>query len=331
MTTKSDLKKRVRDRQRKTGESFTAARVHVMRTRAELLGLPNDVEATTAPIRADAIVLKVNDQSARVRVLGEQGQVTFRSMDAGNVVPGHIVTLVIDRRWTWHGDDYASGRIEKPRVDVAKLGLEPLPLEGGELHDLREGREPYRRPDPYAPLWRKLTAKPRPSFEFDGISWGVFPGDDPDENPTCEAAELVERGDIEGARTLLMDALLRDLRCLDAHAHLGNREFDSAPQRALVHYELGMRIGELSLPRGFDGVFEWGLIYNRPFLRCMHGYALCLWRLGRITEAEVLFERLLSLSPDDGLGVRFCWSAVRDGLAWEAFESRDADDGPTGH
>ena len=73
------------------------------------------------------------------RILGEQGQVTFRSADVWGrapVVPGHLVTLVIERRWTWRGDAYASGKIENLRIDVAKLGLEPLPLEGGELDDV---------------------------------------------------------------------------------------------------------------------------------------------------------------------------------------------------
>ena len=43
-----------------------------------------------------------------------------------------------------------------------------------ELDDIAEYSEPYKRPDPYAPLWKRLTAKPRPSFEFDGIAWGAL-------------------------------------------------------------------------------------------------------------------------------------------------------------
>lgn len=35
----------------------------------------------------------------------------------------------------------------------------------------------------------------------------------------------------------------------------------------MAHYEVGIRIGELSLPAGFDGLLDWGRIYNRPFLR----------------------------------------------------------------
>jgi len=39
MTAHRDLKQIIRDRQQKTGEAYTAARAHVMRERASLLGL----------------------------------------------------------------------------------------------------------------------------------------------------------------------------------------------------------------------------------------------------------------------------------------------------
>ncbi|MBI2218161.1 MAG: hypothetical protein HYU51_12765 [Candidatus Rokubacteria bacterium] len=77
-----------------------------------------------------------------------------------------------------------------------------------------------------------------------------------------------------------------------------------------------MRIGELSLPAGFEGLLVRGRIYNRPFLRCLQGSGLCLWRLGRLGEAQRVFERILSLnrtttraaapfprSPGDGYGM----------------------------
>jgi hypothetical protein len=323
MTAHRDLKRIIRERQAKTSESYVTARAHVMRERAALLAPDEATDQASAPARADAVVLKINEQSARVRILGEEGQVTFRSVDIDDVVPGHLVTLVIAKRWRWHGDDYASGTIENPRIAVEKLGLVPLPLEGGELEDLRSAYEPYRRPDPYAPLWRELTAKSRPSFEMDPIAWGALPGLDEDENLTCDAAELVEGGDREGARELLMEALCIDLRCIDAHAHLGNLEFDQWPERAAIHYEIGMRIGELSLPPGFDGVLVWGRIYNRPYLRCLHGYGLCLWRSGKLAEAEQVFQRMLSLNPNDNQGVRMCWDDVRQGRSWEAMHEHE--------
>ena len=111
-----------------------------------------------------------------------------------------------------------------------------------------------------------------------------------------------------------------DLRCIDAHAHLGNWVFARAPEKAIVHYEIGLAIGELSLRSApSDHLLMWGLLYNRPFLRCLNGYGLCLWRLGRRAEAERAFERAFALDPVDSQRVRFSWDAVRRGMTWEDF------------
>lgn len=107
-----------------------------------------------------------------------------------------------------------------------------------------------------------------------------------------------------------------DLRCLDAHAHLGNFGFDYSPREAIRHYEVGVRIAELSLGDKFDGVLSWGHVDNRPFLRCVHGYGLCCWRLGRFEEAERTFVRVRWLNPSDNQGARFLLGAVRARVAW---------------
>jgi hypothetical protein len=109
--------------------------------------------------------------------------------------------------------------------------------------------------------------------------------------------------------------------------------FERSPKLAIVHYEIGIRIGELSLPAGFDGLLVWGLIYNRPFLRCLRGYGLCLWRLGRVAEALATFERILSLNPNDNQGVRFCWHNLREGRSWEEMQADEeaGDDGRREH
>jgi hypothetical protein len=99
--------------------------------------------------------------------------------------------------------------------------------------------------------------------------------------------------------------------------------FDRFPARAIVHYEIGVRIGELSLPQPFAGVLMWSRLYNRPFLRCLHGYGLCLWRLGRTDEATLVFERMMALNPNDNQGARFCWFDVRNGLTWDEAQERD--------
>lgn len=69
-----------------------------------------------------------------------------------------------------------------------------------------------------------------------------------------------------------MELCQADLRYLDAHSHLGTFIFHLRPKDAIRHYEVGVRIGELSLGDHFNGVLPWSIINNRPFLRCMHGY-----------------------------------------------------------
>lgn len=323
MTTQSDLKRIIRKRQREAGESYTAARAQLMRERAALLGETDEMPTAEKPSRLDAAVLKVNRQSARVRVLGEVGEITFRSRDIWQVVPGHLVTLSIEKRWSFKGDDYASGRIENPRIAVDKLALTPLPVRDEGLIDLRSDCEPFDKGDPYLRLWRKLTESPRPGLVMHPIAWGQFPGAG-EHYPTCDAADLAQAGHSEKAYELLMEVLGRDLRCLDAHAYLGNLEFDHSPDRAILHYEIGVRIGELSLPPGFDGVLLFGHLYNRPYLRCLHGYGLSLWRLGQLRESEQVFERILSLNPSDDQGVRICLNDVRKGRRWEEAQAEEA-------
>lgn len=323
MTAHRDLKKIIRTRQEKTGESYTTARAQILRARAERLERPDPLSESDPEdgSRVDAVVLKVGEQSARVRIFGEEGQVTFRTTRSWWLVPGLVITLVLRKRWTWRGDAYASGTFENPRIDVPRLELTPLPLRlYAEKYDLRSAYEPFEDPDPYAPRWRELTAEPRVAWDFDPIAWGTFPDEEPEESLMGEATELVEAGDFAEARDLLMKVLLCDLRCLDAHAHLGHMEFPSDPRVAILHYEVGVRIGELSLPPGFDGVLIWGRVDNRPFLRCLHGYGLCLWRLGRPQEALAVFERILAFNPNDNQGVRFLLEDLERGRTWE--ESR---------
>lgn len=308
MTAQRDLKTIIRDRMAKTGESYTTARTQVLHA----VPAPD-------PVTVEAVVLEVSDASARVRIMNEDGEVTFRASGVYRLAPGHLATLRIARRWTHRGYAYASGTVEDARIDIARIGLAPLPLTGTGPYDMAAIHDPFRRPDPYAPLWRKLTRTPKPAFEMAPIARDAVAARAPGEDiaPVCDAVELAERGEVTQARALLMQVLSVDLRCIDAHAHLGNLLFKRSPAEAIVHYEIGKRIGELSLGPNFDAFLPWGPIYNRPFLRCLQGYALCVWRRGDLLEAEQLFERILALNPPDNQGMRFCWQDVRAGRSWE--------------
>ena len=332
MTVQGDLKQRIRTRRAKTGESYTTARAHVLRARE-----PADEQPAAQSERVSAIVLKGGDTSLRIRLLGESegDAVTLRcsSYDAMRVAPAQLIEATLRKRWTWRGDAYASGSITRVWTDVSALDLEPLKLEDHGICDLNEVHDRFEPPDPYAVMWDFFASTPRHEFEFEGVAWGLGVGVDAGDFDTCLVSEAAEIGEYDRAeaRDLLMQVLLADLRCIDAHSHLGNLAFDHCPQDAITHYEIAVAIGEQSLGASFSGMLPWSCIYNRPFLRALHGYGLCLWRLGRAEQAREVFERILALNPADNQGARFCWNDIRNDQPWtqegveEAHGSADAD------
>jgi hypothetical protein len=263
----------------------------------------------------DLVVVAVTERAARCRLPGSDRRITLRAGSLHRVVPGHVVTVRPNKHWRHNGHPYLSGKIASARIDAAALGLTPLAL--NEFGSWDPAEEYWGEEGEPVDDWAKpiIARGPRPLFEMEQ----VLPGSDPDDfdsDPILEANDLKDAGDTAGAQDILARMLEADLRCLDAHAHLGNIAFRHSPHWALSHYEAGIRIGELSLGAGFDGVLTWGLIDNRPFLRCMHGYGLSLWRLERWEEAEHVFERMLWMNPSDNQGIRGSLPDVRAREPW---------------
>ena len=268
----------------------------------------------------ELIALSVKERTARCRLLGSDRTVTLRAGGIWDVAPGAIVTVKPQKQWRYAGHPYLSGEIQSTRIDAEALDLMPLGLADMGMWDPEEhywGEEG----EPIEEWARPIIAYgARPMFEMEQ----VLPGqnlDDPFDDPITRSNDLKNAGQRADAVKILMDLCQADLRCLDAHSHLGNFIFDHRPQDPIRHYEVGFRIGKLSLGNDFNGVLLWGLVDNRPFLRCMHGYGLCLWRLGRFDEAERIFDQMLWLNPSDNLGVRFLIDEVKAKRSWEAFEN----------
>jgi hypothetical protein len=249
-------------------------------------------------VAAADIVLPKRSNGARCRLPGSERVVTLRASRLWDVIPGEIVLVTPRKQWTYAGHPYLSGEIESTRLDVPALGLVPLRLVEQGVWD--PDKEYWGEEGEPIEEWANpiIARGPRPAFEMEQVLPGEDP-DDPFEDPITKSNDLKTAGDFEGAYKMLMELCQADLRCLDAHSHLGNFAFDRRPEEAIRHYEVGLRIGELSLGDGFEGVLRWGFIDNRPFLRCMHGFGLCLWRLGRFEEAERVFDRILWLNPSD--------------------------------
>lgn len=267
----------------------------------------------------DLVILAVLARAVRCRLLDSDRVVTLRTAATWRLVPGEVVTVRVRKSWTYGKHRHVSGNIERTRFDAQALGLVPLKLSAAGIWDPESHWAPG---DDIDESVRPFVRQGRPEFEMEQVLPGSDP-DDPDSDPIIDAVELHHAGGTVEAKRILMDALAADLRCLDAHAHLGNFAFDLSADLAMRHYEVGLRIGELSLPANFDGVLPWGLIDNRPFFRCLHGYGLCLWRLGRTEEAIGTFTRQLSLNPPDNQGARFVIGNLRAGRSWEEFERRE--------
>ncbi|MCC6622681.1 MAG: hypothetical protein IT385_15570 [Deltaproteobacteria bacterium] len=271
------------------------------------------VEGVEGGALIDLIVLACKTNTIRARVLGTPLEVTWRTA-IRDQVPGTIVTVAPTKRWARGRASFIAGRTIATRLEPEALGLSPLRLEDAGMWDPRDEIDPA---DPEVPPWFAAIAEagPRPAFEMEQVLPGAGP--DFEDGPISEAVDLTNAGDRAGARALLMDLLAQDLRCLDAHAHLGNLVLDHDPTQALRHYEVGVALGELALGDGFGGVLPWGLVDNRPYLRCLYGRALAHWRRGETALARAVFVEILWLNPGDHQGARFCLDAIDRGLSWD--------------
>ncbi len=273
---------------------------------------PASIDVTKS---VELAVLAVRGVNARCLLSGTDREITLRSGDLWDIVPGEVVHVGPQKVWSYFRHTYLSGTIMRHQIDLEVFKLAPLALTDCGMWEPKEhywGEEGEALEDWAIPIYE---GGPRPEFEMEQVIPGDDP-DDPDADPISEAVALYEGGSMEDAGSLLMDILQVDFRCLDAHAHLGNFAFDPRPEPALRHYKVGVLIGELSLGSDFRGLLPWSLIDNRPFLRCLHGYALCLWRLGRFEEAQKTLERMLWLNPSDNQGGRFLLSDVRERSPW---------------
>ena len=221
---------------------------------------------------------------------------------------------------SYAGHPYLSGDITATRFDLTTLDLMPLKLTEQGMWDPDD--EYWGEEDEPIEDWAKeINGRGlRPEYEMEQVVPGKPEDFDIDTDPILQAIELKDAGDQVGADQALTALLIADLRCLDAHAHFGNLEFDRWPEVALRHYNVGRQIGGLSLGPDFQGVLRWCWIDNRPYLRCLHGYGL--WRLSRFDEAAAVFTRMLWMNPPDNQGARFNLANTRDGTKWESSGER---------
>lgn len=293
---------------------------------------PADVDKDVPVIELVALAMK--ERAVRCKRLSNGESITFRpKRQIWREVPGQILSVRPSKDWTYAGTHYLSGELISARTEIEKLDLTPLKLEDRGMWTPKD--EYWGEPGDEIDRCLKdiIKAGPRPLYEMEQ----VIPGEEPEEDwsdPILEASEYYGCGDSNSAYHIMERILTNDLRCIDAHTHLGNWQFNLTPSKdpkwdeigvkiAMGHYEVGVQIGELSLGNQFQGVLKWGLIDNRPFLRCLHGYGLCCWRLGELTRARKVFERMIWLNPTDNQGIRFILAALDESKSWMNFHDTE--------
>lgn len=250
----------------------------------------------------DLLVLACKSNALRCRLLGSAREVTLRTA-VRDEIAGSVITVTPKKQWTHARHPYLSGDVTAVRIDASVLGLLPLAL--------------HREDAPDA-AGRDTAGSGRLAYRLAQVAPA---SDDPAADLLIEAQDCIDARDYAEADELLHKVLALDLRHLDAHAMLGERNLSSWPTLALHRFELGVAIGSLSVGEDFDGVLPWGLVENRPFLRCLHGLSRALLRCDRSKDAAAALRRLLRLEPSDPLGAGATLAAIEAGKSWRELET----------
>ena len=233
-------------------------------------------------------------------------------------VEGELFSIEVEKSWIFGSTRYVKGHITAASFDLERLELEPLALEGWGSEDSDPELIDHLPEEIARQLQQQETAQ---VFEMESVTPEVEMELEADSDPIFEAAERMRAGYLSEAAELLGQLLAKDLRCLDAHSHLGLIEFQDGRygnlDAATRHFRIGIAIGDQALGEDFTGRLPWGVLGNRPYLRCLHGLGLCYWRAGDHERAQDAFRRLLLLNPADNQGVRILWGELLAGRSWD--------------
>ena len=315
---------------------------------------PRRSPSSPSVIRTTELVVRgATSRTFRCREVGTNIPVTLRAY-AQEAFPGTVITVDVLSEKVLKKGLSIDGNIRDSRIDIPALGLTPLALTCEGMSDLEEtldlwidwgclpydivenaeeedGRPLLKRvamddiPSPYREV---LMAGPRPIYEMEQVIPGAAPNDDWD--AVSEAAELSRQGFVSESFKILEGLIARDLRCLDGYSHLGSGNFSRKHSfdKAVRYYEIGVAIGDSFLqplwqeapPDRRSYLLPWGLIDNRPYLRCLQGLALCRWRQNRWEDAIRLCTDLFWLDPDDRLRVSEILFQLKSRTPWSADE-----------
>jgi tetratricopeptide (TPR) repeat protein len=124
-----------------------------------------------------------------------------------------------------------------------------------------------------------------------------------------QAIDYWHSGNLELAEKQLKSIISNNPYHIDAYHHLSIiYEENSMELEAYLYCREATRIGLSIIPKEFSwktSGLNWGHLDNRPFLRAYHNLGLWLERRKEIDQAIEIFANILSVCPNDNLGVRY--------------------------
>ena len=120
--------------------------------------------------------------------------------------------------------------------------------------------------------------------------------------------DLYEEGEYTKAQKVFMATVAEIPDHLDGLHHWALvREKSGDLPKAKELWEKAVSMGKKAFPKTFTigkDTLIWGFIDNRPFLRCLHGLGLAVFKTGDVNRANKIFMELLKLDPNDNQGAR---------------------------
>lgn len=228
--------------------------------------------------------------------LDTEQTIVWQGENTDYVVEGCLFEVDITREWMFGSTHFITGPITSQRIDIPALGVTPLRV--------------------------RECIKCSKEYEMEQ----VIPGWEPNvfgSDPILEAVELKNKGEHEQARNILRNIIKEDIRCIDAHVHLGNFAFGAGDSRSMIrvalnHYSVAVLMGKFFLGDNFKGTLPWGWINNRPYLRALHGQCICFWALGEFKEAMKVAKYILKVNPMDNQGIRFLTTELKEKKPYDA-------------
>jgi len=123
-----------------------------------------------------------------------------------------------------------------------------------------------------------------------------------------EGIELWETGHTNSAKKIYKEVIEEFPEFIDAYHHLGLLYDEEGKDRlAFENWLKGYQIGKQAFPPDFipgRDLLRWGILENRPFLRCTHALGLCFFDGGNLAKGIELSEFIISVNPNDNQGIR---------------------------